>query len=138
MRPVAFGEPLPRGTQLTLVSDDNPDRLFTMVKFCVDRTSDVALALRDSDLNPEKVDLAKIEFCANPGLLDFALIQASETFGSKFRLLIGGNAGPGESLTGTRPASAPPKVWRRQALPSPSSGASVGYIGGRLIKKDSR
>jgi hypothetical protein len=32
MRPIAFGEPLPGGTQLTLFSDDKPDRFFTVIK----------------------------------------------------------------------------------------------------------
>jgi len=44
MRPVAFGEPLPAGTRLTLFSDDKPDRSFTIIKFWMDETSSVALA----------------------------------------------------------------------------------------------
>jgi hypothetical protein len=48
MRPVAFGEPLPGGTRLTLVSDDKPDRFFTVIKFWMDETSGVALALKTS------------------------------------------------------------------------------------------
>jgi hypothetical protein len=46
MRPVAFGEPLPGGTQLTLLSDDKSDRFFTVVKFWMDETSGVALAIK--------------------------------------------------------------------------------------------
>jgi hypothetical protein len=46
MRPVAFGEPLPGGTRLTLFSDDKPDRFFTILKFWMDETSGVALALK--------------------------------------------------------------------------------------------
>jgi len=45
MRPVAFGEALPAGTRLTLSSDDKPDRFFTVIKFLLDETSGVALAL---------------------------------------------------------------------------------------------
>jgi hypothetical protein len=41
MRPVAFGEPLPGGTRLTLVSDDKPERFFTVIKFWMDETSGV-------------------------------------------------------------------------------------------------
>ena len=46
MRPVAFGEALSSGTRLTLFSDDKPDRFFTVVKFWMDGTSGVALALK--------------------------------------------------------------------------------------------
>jgi hypothetical protein len=46
MRPVAFGEPLPGGSRLTLVADDKPDRFFTVIKFWMDETSGVALALK--------------------------------------------------------------------------------------------
>jgi hypothetical protein len=46
MRPVAFGEPLPAGTRLTLFSDDKPDRFFRVIKFWMDETSGVALAFR--------------------------------------------------------------------------------------------
>ncbi len=46
MRPVAFREPLPGGTRLTLFSDDKPDRFFTVFKFWLDETSGVALALK--------------------------------------------------------------------------------------------
>jgi hypothetical protein len=46
MRPVAFGEALPAGTRLTLFSDDKPDRFFTVIKFWMDETSGVALALK--------------------------------------------------------------------------------------------
>jgi hypothetical protein len=45
MRPVAFGEALPAGTRLTLFSDDKPDRFFTVIRFWMDATSGVALAL---------------------------------------------------------------------------------------------
>src|ERR1700741_2243517 len=46
MRPVAFGEALTAGTRLTLFSDDKPDRFFTVIKFWLDQTSGVALALK--------------------------------------------------------------------------------------------
>jgi hypothetical protein len=46
MRPVAFGEALSAGTRLTLFSDDKPDRFFTVIKFWMDKTSGVALALK--------------------------------------------------------------------------------------------
>ncbi len=46
MRPVAFGEALPAGTRLTVFSDDKPDRFFTVIKFWMDETSGVALALK--------------------------------------------------------------------------------------------
>jgi len=46
MRPVAFGEPLPAGTRLTLFSEDKPDRFFTLIKFWMDEISGVALALQ--------------------------------------------------------------------------------------------
>jgi hypothetical protein len=46
MRPVAFGEALVAGTRLTLFSDDKPDRFFTVIKFWMDETAGVALALK--------------------------------------------------------------------------------------------
>jgi hypothetical protein len=46
MRPLAFGEALSAGTRLTLFSDDKPDRFFTVIKFWMDETSGVALALK--------------------------------------------------------------------------------------------
>ena len=46
MRPVEFGEALAAGTRLTLFSDDKPDRFFIVIKFWMDKTSGVALALR--------------------------------------------------------------------------------------------
>ena len=46
MRPLAFGEALPAGTRLTLFSNDKPDRFFTVIKFWLDETSGVALALK--------------------------------------------------------------------------------------------
>jgi hypothetical protein len=46
MRPIEFGETLPAGTRLTLFSDDKPDRFFTVIKFWMDETSGVALALK--------------------------------------------------------------------------------------------
>jgi hypothetical protein len=46
MRPVAFGETLPAGTRLTLFSNDKPDRFFTVIKFWMDETSGIALALK--------------------------------------------------------------------------------------------
>ena len=46
MRPVAFGEALPTGTRLTLFSADKPERLFTVIKFWLDKISGVALDLK--------------------------------------------------------------------------------------------
>jgi hypothetical protein len=46
MRPVAFGEALTAGTRLTLFSDDELDRFFTVIKFWMDATSGVALELK--------------------------------------------------------------------------------------------
>ena len=46
MRPVAFGEALPAGTRLTLISDNKPDRFFIVIKFWIDETSGVALDLK--------------------------------------------------------------------------------------------
>jgi hypothetical protein len=46
MRPVEFGEGLAAGTRLTLFSHDKPDRFFTVIKFWMDETSGIALALR--------------------------------------------------------------------------------------------
>ena len=46
MRPVEFGEALAAGTQLNLFSDDKPDRFFRTIKFWLDETSGIALALR--------------------------------------------------------------------------------------------
>jgi hypothetical protein len=46
MHPVAFGDALPADSRLTLFSDDKPDRFFTVIKFWMDETSAVALALK--------------------------------------------------------------------------------------------
>ena len=46
MRPAAFGEALPAGTRLTLVSDDKLDRFFTVIKCWMDATSAVALEFK--------------------------------------------------------------------------------------------
>jgi hypothetical protein len=46
MRPVAFGEALPAGTRLTLVSNDKPDRFFTVINYCMDKISGVAFDLK--------------------------------------------------------------------------------------------
>ena len=46
MRRVEFGEALPAGTQLTLFSANKPDRFFRVVKFWMDETSGIALALK--------------------------------------------------------------------------------------------
>ena len=46
MRPVKFREVLTAGTRLTLFSEDEPDRLFTVIKFWMDETSGIALALK--------------------------------------------------------------------------------------------
>jgi hypothetical protein len=45
MRPVEFGEAVPTGTRLTLFSADKPDRLFTVITFCINKVSGVALDL---------------------------------------------------------------------------------------------
>jgi hypothetical protein len=52
VRPVAFAEPSPGGIRLTLVSHDKPDRFFTVIKFWMDETSDVALALKSEPIFP--------------------------------------------------------------------------------------
>jgi hypothetical protein len=46
MRLVEFGEAIPTGTRLTLVSTDKPDRLFTVITFLMDQVSGVALDLK--------------------------------------------------------------------------------------------
>lgn len=46
MRLVQFGESLPVGTRLILISDDKPDRSFTIIQIWIDETSGIALALR--------------------------------------------------------------------------------------------
>jgi hypothetical protein len=46
MRLVEFGEALPPGTRLTLFCEDKPDRWFRVIKFWMDKTSGVALALK--------------------------------------------------------------------------------------------
>jgi len=46
MRPVAFGEALSARARLTLFSDDKPGRFFMVIKFWMDETSGVAIALR--------------------------------------------------------------------------------------------
>jgi hypothetical protein len=46
MRPVEFGEALTAGTRLTLFSHDRPDRFFRVIKFWLDETLGVALALK--------------------------------------------------------------------------------------------
>ena len=48
MRPVRFGEALAAGIRLTLFAADKPDRFFTVIKFWLDETSGIALALRRS------------------------------------------------------------------------------------------
>jgi hypothetical protein len=45
MRRVEFSEAVPAGTRLTLFSADKPDRLFTVITFCIDKVSGVALDL---------------------------------------------------------------------------------------------
>ena len=46
MRPVEFGEAVRSGTRLTLFSADKPDRFFRVIRFWMDETSGVALALK--------------------------------------------------------------------------------------------
>ena len=48
MRPAEFREPLLPGTRLTFFSDDKPDRFFKVIKFWMDKTTGVALALKSS------------------------------------------------------------------------------------------
>jgi hypothetical protein len=60
MRPVSFGEPSPAGTRLTLFSDDKPDRFFTVIKFWMDETSGIALALK-TGIPPTKSKTRKAE-----------------------------------------------------------------------------
>jgi hypothetical protein len=48
MRPVEFGEAFAAGSQLTLFSDDKPDRFFTVIKFWTDSTLGASLALRSN------------------------------------------------------------------------------------------
>ena len=47
MRPVAFGEALATGARITLFSDDKPDRFVRIIKFWMDETSGIALALKN-------------------------------------------------------------------------------------------
>jgi hypothetical protein len=46
MRPVEFGEALSPKSRLILFSNNKPDRFFTVIKFRMDETSSVALALK--------------------------------------------------------------------------------------------
>ena len=46
MHPVEFGEAIPAGTRIILFSDDKPDRFFRVIKFWMDETSGIALALK--------------------------------------------------------------------------------------------
>jgi hypothetical protein len=46
MRPIEFGEAVSAGTRLILFSTDEPDRLFTVMKFWIDNVSGVALDLK--------------------------------------------------------------------------------------------
>src|ERR1700757_1585382 len=46
MRPVVFGEGLSAEARLALFSGSKPDRFFTVIKFWLDETSGVALALK--------------------------------------------------------------------------------------------
>jgi hypothetical protein len=46
MRPVKFREVLTAETRLTLFSGDEPDHLFTVIKFWMDETSGIAPALK--------------------------------------------------------------------------------------------
>jgi len=62
MRPVAFGEALPAGTRLSLFSDDKPDRFFTVIKFWMDETLGVALALKDGVPTYQVEDGGSTEF----------------------------------------------------------------------------
>jgi hypothetical protein len=63
MRPIAFGEALPAGTQLTIFSDDKTDRSFTVIKFWMDETSGVAQRLRQGFLpNRSKTKNAELTY----------------------------------------------------------------------------
>jgi hypothetical protein len=66
MRPVAFGEALPAGTRLTLFSDDKPDRFFTVIKFWMDETSGVGLALKTGVLLIKSKTRRQNSFTASP------------------------------------------------------------------------
>ena len=46
MRPLKFGEALVAGTRLTLFANEKPDRFFTVIKFWMDETSGIPLALK--------------------------------------------------------------------------------------------
>ena len=46
MRPVEFREASAAGTRITLFSDDKPDRFFRVIKFWMDETTGIALALK--------------------------------------------------------------------------------------------
>ena len=46
MRPVQFGEAFPAGIRSILFSNDKPDRFFRVMKFWMDETSGIALALK--------------------------------------------------------------------------------------------
>jgi hypothetical protein len=46
MRLVQFGEALAVGTRLTLLSQDKPERFFTVIKYWLDEASGIALALK--------------------------------------------------------------------------------------------
>jgi hypothetical protein len=46
MRPVVFGEGLSAEARLALFSGSKPDRFFTVIKFWLDETSGIALALK--------------------------------------------------------------------------------------------
>jgi len=43
---------------LTLLSDDKPDRFFTVIKFWMDETSGIALALK-TDGRPHRLELSE-------------------------------------------------------------------------------
>jgi hypothetical protein len=60
MRPVQFGEGLLVGSRLTLVSKDKPNRFFTVIKFWMDETSGIALALKTAS-PPTKSKTRKAE-----------------------------------------------------------------------------
>jgi hypothetical protein len=65
IRPIAFGEALTAGTRLALLSEDKPDRFFTVIKFWMDATSGVALELKTGVPSNQVEDEGRIHFTAS-------------------------------------------------------------------------
>jgi hypothetical protein len=47
MRPVEFGEAIAAASRLTLVSNDKPDRFFTVIKFWMDETLGASIRVQN-------------------------------------------------------------------------------------------